>query len=63
MRRHIRGRGACTGMTDKEVQEVVIKKYSNFCTYRYELASHMPDYSKNLYKRRIFDGLYFDQAS
>ena len=62
MRRHARGKGACNGLTDKEVALLVDKKYAAFCNYRYELSSHMPDYRLNIYDRRVFNGMYFDHT-
>lgn len=58
----VRGmRKSCAGMSNSEVKAIVGKKYKDFCRYRWELASMMPDYKLALFKERAFDGSRFSQ--
>ena len=52
---------ACQGMTDDEVAIVVAKMYSDFCKYRYEIGSKLPDSLINQMKKKWYTGSWFHE--
>ncbi len=48
-----------TGSRNK-LQDIVNKQYADFCIYRTEVFSYMPDYKRNRYVQRRFDGQFFE---
>lgn len=53
-------KGHCTGLSDAEVRIIVEKQYREFCLYRNELTSLMPDRRTSLFSKRSFDGRHFE---
>ncbi len=52
----------CT-MTDAELAPIIQRQYTDFCVYRSQIASLMPDYRLGTYTKRTFDGKFFEVRS